>query len=136
MAEMTPLNDVPLHCEVVARTLPGLGTLSATTKPGFTATRTPEFIARGGDDIILTIIKQGAFQFSQFGREGVANAGEGLAVVSTNAGYVTASPCDYVALSVPRQVLAPVVHDVEARCVRPLRPGPVKLLMHYLAALH
>ena len=136
--EMTPLGDAPFRWEVVARSLPGLGTITAATKHGFLATRTPALISAGSDDLILTLMESGGLVFRQFGREIAAGVGDAVAVASVEVGKVNTiaeSTLGFVALGIPRPALAPVVHDLESRCVKRLATEPLALLRHYLGVL-
>ena len=85
--DLTPLRDEPLQSNVVAHGLPGLGLVTISRENvGFRATRTRELVSRGSEDIILTIVTNGALGFSQMGRDVVANAGEAVAVASAYTG--------------------------------------------------
>ena len=132
-----PLTDDEFHQEAIVQRVAELGIVKATrTTTGNQARRTPQLIARGGDDLVLQIQTAGAFELSQIGRR--VQLGPGEAVLASSSDVATGSlkpHSQFLAISFPRRALSSRVPDVESHlCVRlPRELEALRLLRAYVS---
>jgi AraC-like DNA-binding protein len=134
-----PLTDTPFQQRAKVRGLPGLGIVAGThTSTGFFARRTPELISAGTDHLVLNIQLEGRFILSQLGRETTVGPGEAVLASSADVATVTLMPNSrFIALSVPRQKFAPMVHQAQSHVgvLVPSDSEPLTLLRNYTLAM-
>jgi len=135
--DIEPLRDVPFRVEARVATFPGLNVMSGITSGG-RVTRSREFLADGDDDLFFGIGIEGSTSTTQRGRDAVLRNGD--AVVSSYGEPATTFYRDnarFVALKVPRALLAPLVTNIDDAIMRtiPADNTALKLLRGYLGLL-
>ncbi|TMJ47564.1 MAG: helix-turn-helix domain-containing protein [Alphaproteobacteria bacterium] len=134
-----PLADGVIQQEAAAYCLPGLRVIEGiSSNTGFTARRTPELLAREQDDLILDIQIEGCLILSQLGRETRLGPGEAVLASSSDVGTAIRTPNSrFIALRLPRRLLAPMLREIQSRiCVRlPREAEATRLLLNYVSAV-
>jgi AraC-like DNA-binding protein len=133
--DIEPRADSPFRWESTLRTMPGLG-LASTLVSAVRTFRTAEQI--DSDDLVLNVTVAGRRIVRQLGREAVAAAGEVVVSRSADVGACEVEADSHlINIRVPFAALAPMVADVDAVLVRPVRAAnrPLALLLGYLGAL-
>jgi AraC-like DNA-binding protein len=132
-----PLIDGAFHAEANVRELPGLGTGSWSCTNLKIAR--PRELLDGNDDFILTIIKSGTLNASQYGREIKLGPSEAVLMSSAEAGNmaIPMSPTRFMGLRLPRKALAPLVSNPDDVLMRalPSNTEALRLLAFYLRKL-
>jgi AraC-like DNA-binding protein len=135
--EWFPLADGVFHQQAAVYRLPGLRVIEGiSTSTGFTMRRTPELVAREEDDLILEIQTEGFLILSQLGRETRVGPGEAVLASSSDVATAIRTPnCRFIALRLPRRLLAPTLREVQGRICAPLPNCEATLLLrHYVTA--
>jgi AraC-like DNA-binding protein len=132
-AQVEPIGDGAFSQTAPLRELPGLS-LGSFSSTAYQAHRNKSLLVDGNDNLLLVINITGQLQFSQLGREALVGSHEGVLI--TNAEHGTGIyPCAsrHLTISVPRQVIAPVVSDPESIACRPLpRSDLLRVLIAYV----
>jgi len=134
--EMNPLNDTPLSLDMDVRVLPGFAMASGSMSPMQNSHPT-ELI--DNDDVVLTIMKPGAGQLRQAGRETDICAGEG--VLTANGEPATSAalmPSTVLNFRLSRSVLINDVVDLDDAVARviPADNPALRLLLGYSSLLN
>jgi AraC-like DNA-binding protein len=135
--EFKPLPGRPFFQTATLQRLPGLGIISSESSGG-QASCTRRLVGEGNGGLALVILREGIGQFSQFGREVTAGAGEAVLMSGEGTGSaLMPDACRPVSLGIPRQALADRLPDPDATLTRVI-PGSneaLRLLTGYLSAL-
>jgi AraC-like DNA-binding protein len=131
-----PARDRPFAVSGVLRALPGLGILSATAS-GIRAERTPELMADGNDDIIMSLFASGTNTVQHLGREETFASGEASLLSNADGGIVIHDAARFVALRLSRAAIALLVPGLEDTFMRriPRDSEALRLLTGYLSLL-
>jgi AraC-like DNA-binding protein len=133
--EFEPIPDERFYVTSTLRSLSGLS-LATGTRAGFSAARTRKLIA-DSDDLVLTINTEGTAYASQFGRETPIAPYEGVFLSAADLGKITyPTHARYIAVSLPRKTIAPLVNDLDTVLARRLPQGEaMRLLTTYATGL-
>jgi AraC-like DNA-binding protein len=135
--DIEPLRDKPFRVDASLRVLPGLGIMSARMSQ-FRLARSPELVADGNDDLRLAVNISGAEAVRQRGREVTLGSGDAILVSMAETGSIERySSGQRLGFNIPRNVLAPLVTNVEAAAIRriPRETPALRLLMNYVGVL-
>jgi AraC-like DNA-binding protein len=135
--DIEPLNDAPLECSILSRTLPGVQIMSTSMSPA-RITRTREFLADNNGDLIFIINQSGSATAHARGRDITLGEGDAL-LMSTSDVKVFDRHVHGGSLSfrIPRSVLSAIVADIDDVVMQliPQRSEALKLLAGYAAPL-
>jgi AraC-like DNA-binding protein len=135
--DIEPMGDAPFRCDATLRMLPGLSLASMSTS-GTRVARTRELISDGKNDFCIGISREGAGFFSRPGREAPLAEGGGVLCRSSEPGALAfRSAAQFVLLSIPAEILMPLIRDPDTALGRPIPPdaGALRLLSGYLDLL-
>lgn len=119
------------QCNATLRTLQGLSLAAMTTAPTC-ASRVRSPIAEGSDDYLLSILHKGTAFVSQRGREASVAEGSGILTRAGEPGMLAfRSAARFTVVSVSSATLMPMVHDIDAALMRPIRPDTPALRLLY-----
>jgi AraC-like DNA-binding protein len=133
---MEPLPGHPLQFAGTVHALPGLGLVSGVISPVHTRHDVRHIEA---DDLILHVMLAGGRTLRQIGREAVATDGEALLCSASEVGLSTVyKRSKFVALRMPRSIVAPKVHDLDAAVARSYSANStaLRLLASYVGVVH
>jgi len=135
--DIEPINDVPLECAILTRTLPGVHMMSTAMSPT-RITRTREFLSENNGDFIFVINQTGSVNVRARNREILLREGDAL-LMSTSEVKVFDRPVHGGSLSfrMSRSTLSPIVPNVDDLVMQliPQRIEALKLLAGYAAPL-
>jgi AraC-like DNA-binding protein len=134
--EIDPLDGHPLDINLTLRSLPGLAMAAGTLSP-MRNRHTSALL--DNDDVVLVVMQSGIGEVSQYGR--VATVNEGEAVLTANgaeATFVGMTPMRVINLRLSRNLLTPMVADIDDMVARPIpRDNRVlQLLVGYATMLN
>ena len=136
--EWSPIADGVFQQKAAVYHLPGLRVIDGIcTSTGFTMRRTPRLVAREEDDLILEIQIEGCLVLSQLGRETHVGPGEAVLASSSDVATAIRTPnCRFIALRLPRRLIAPMLREVQSRvCIQlPKDSEATLLLQQYVSA--
>jgi AraC-like DNA-binding protein len=135
--DIESVNDSPLECAILARTLPGVHVMSTAMSPA-RIKRTREFLADGNGDLIFMINQSGLVAAQARGRDVVLREGDAI-LMSASEVKVFDRPSHGGSLSfrIPRAILSSLIGDVDDAVMRliPQNTEVLKLLAGYAAPL-
>ena len=135
--DIESVNDAPLECAILARTLPGVHVMSTAMSPA-RITRTREFLADGNGDLIFLINQSGLVAARARGRDVMLREGDAI-LMSASEVKVFDRPSHGGSLSfrIPRSVLSLLVADVDDAVMQliPQNTEVLKLLAGYASPL-
>lgn len=135
--DIEPINDAPLECAILTRTLPGVHLMSTAMSPT-RIIRTREFLADSNGDLVFVINQSGSVNVRARGREILMREGDAL-LMSTGEIKVFDRPVHGGSLSfrIPRSTLSSIVPDVDDVVMQliPQNTEALKLLAGYAAPL-
>jgi AraC-like DNA-binding protein len=134
--EIDPLDGHPLDINLTLRSLPGLAMAAGTLSP-MRNRHTSALL--DNDDVVLVVMQSGTGEVSQYGRVAMVNEGE--AVLTANgaeATFIGLTPTRVINLRLSRNLLAPLVADIDDLVARPIpRDNRVlQLLVGYATMLN
>jgi AraC-like DNA-binding protein len=99
--------------------------------------RTQEMVSRGDDSISIIVKQDGLFTIHQRGLEVSPRAGEAFGVLHAEPACMMTSEARYTGFLMPRDILAPLVKDIEDRAMRPIPRDneALRLLVQYASIL-
>jgi AraC-like DNA-binding protein len=131
-----PLHDIPFQARMAMRIMPDLVVVSGRGRVRKTA-RTRELLADGSDTMVFQIASCANIA-SQRGRDVAAAPGEAVLLSNADLGSATfETEQSVIVLNLPRAVLRPSLHDLDAVLTRPVPNDneALRLLKAYLAAI-
>ena len=134
-AEIEPLGDGPAHLDLSLWAVSGLGVAAGSCSP-FSVHHTPELI--DNDDLILLVALSGGTVMRHRGCEEFIADGQALLMSNAEEGFNRMqSSFRCVNLSMPRNLLAPLIGDLSAVLMRPMAADTeaLRLLVNYVGAL-
>lgn len=141
--DMEPAEEEPLHFEITRRYLGNIAAAASRTS-GIRSNRTPELLADGNSDHVLVIPAHCKLVARQRGRELVLPPGNATLLSLGETGCLEqpaapwpAQPKNSVHIQLPREVLAPLVPDLDdvVAKVIPARGEALRLLRNYVGML-
>jgi AraC-like DNA-binding protein len=117
--DVEPEPDHPFHCSATIYALPELAQASVTISPA----RCPRRLEHiDSDDLVLNITLSGGRTVRQLAREAVVGTGEAVLTTGADPGIVTVHATSRTfSLRMPYRTLTPMVSDLDARLLRPVR---------------
>lgn len=135
--EIEPLDDTPFHAEVMFRSLPQLGiAMGARSDAHYRMTR--QLATRATDNLIFSMVTHGVGTICQFGREATIEAGSAVLLSASDPSVCTLRQQGrFTTLSLPREIILPLLGDLDTAFVRPILQGTdaLRLLAGYLDVL-
>ena len=134
-AEIEPLGEEPPYLDLSLWAVPGLGVATGACSP-FSVHRTPHLI--DNDDLILLVALSGGTVMKHRGREEFIADGQALLMSNAEPGFNRMqSSLRCVNLSMPRNLLAPLIGDLSAVLMQPMAAGTeaLRLLVNYVGAM-
>jgi AraC-like DNA-binding protein len=136
-ADFEPIGDAPFHADVTFSLLPGVSIAAGSHSPRHCRV-TRELARRGGDAIILCVLRAGIATTSQFGTE--QNCGIGGASLLSPIDPFTVSlhtEGSFLSLALPRRGIAALVPDFAAAFGHPIASdnAALSLLLRYLDSM-
>lgn len=135
--DIKSVNDLPLECAILARTLPGVHVMSTAMSPA-RIKRTREFLTDGNGDLIFLINQSGLVAAHARGRDVVLREGDAI-LMSASEVKVFDRPSHGGSLSfrIPHSILSSLIADVDDAVMQliPQNTEVLKLLAGYAAPL-
>ncbi len=135
--DIEPMNDAPLECAILARTLPGVQVMSTSLSPA-RVRRTREFLADGNGDLVFIINQSGSATAQARGREVTLHEGDALLMNTAEAKvFDRHSHGGSLSFRIPRTILSAIVADVDDVVMQliPHKTEALRLLAGYAAPL-
>jgi AraC-like DNA-binding protein len=135
--DIEPVHGEPAQLRLVARSLPGLVAASYSLSPQV-ARRTPEHLADGNDDVVLSMSPTGGHVVSHLGRELSIGGSVGLLMSTADRAQINIpSMQDRLSLALSRRKLADMVPGLEDAFMRPIPQNAeaLRLLTSYVRLL-
>ena len=127
----------PLEAEATLLALPELCATWFVSPTPARYERTPQIVADGDDAFVLFIDTGGSLTISHRGHDVPIAAGDAVSILHAEPATMQFSSVNYLALMVPRTVIAPFVPNLEDNAARLMPRGSeaLRLLTDYLATL-
>ena len=132
--DIEPIGDTPFHADVTFRLLPNVGIATGSRSPARYSV-TPELAGRGRDIVAISILRSGAANATQFGKQLLGGIGSASVLASDAPSASTLhSDGSYITLALSRPTLAACVPNYASAFGRPIPSGnaALRLLTAYL----
>jgi len=132
--DIEPIGETPFHADVTFHPLPGVGiAVGSRSAAHYRVTRA--LASRGGDIIIVSMLREGRATVAQFGKEETIGIGSACVLTSTDPSTSTLhSRGSFVTLALSRATLSAIVPEFSSVLGRPIRAdnAALRLLSRYL----
>ncbi|HEY4202513.1 MAG TPA: AraC family transcriptional regulator [Devosiaceae bacterium] len=134
--DVEPLRQIDFEVDLGLHNLPDLKLITGWAD-GVTTPRTPELLADGNDDVMVSIGMTGQLVTEQGGRQEIVEAGTIRILRNSEPFSLTHRNSTAIGLAIPRRSLAPLVWRLDDRLARPLprETSVLKLLQSYVTSL-
>lgn len=133
--EIDPIGDGPFRADVTMRSLAEVRISTGSRTEAHYRIK-PDLLHKAADMVGLVMMSAGRAYTSQFGREAMIGAGDGIPILTTEP--LTQTVLDngrHLGVYIPRSIIAPMVRDLNSILMNPLPANSLRLLGDYVAAV-
>jgi AraC-like DNA-binding protein len=133
--EIDPIGDGPFRADVTMRTLADVRISTGSRSEAHYRLR-PDLLHKAADMVGIVMMSTGRAHTSQFGREAMIEAGDGIPVLTTEPlAQTVLDNGHHLGVYVPRSIIAPMVRDLDSVLMNPISGNALCLLSDYVAAV-
>ncbi len=135
--EIDPIGDGPFRADVTMRTLADVRISTGSRTEAHYRIK-PDLLHKAADMVGLVMLSAGRAYTSQFGREAMIEAGDGIPILTAEP--LTQTVLDngrHLGVYIPRSIIAPMVRDLDSVLMNPIPANidALRLLSDYVEAM-